>query len=88
MSQLQSHHHPVDHAHKTKTLICALNLISRNLPLPPDLLDTVSSIYHDAEDAENSAHVSQVGNGDGSDEKSVDVGAQKGLVCVLWIPFF
>ncbi|KAM3358093.1 putative ATP-dependent DNA helicase CHR12 [Capsicum galapagoense] len=36
---------------KTKTLICALNFISRNLPLPPDVFDAVSSIYHnDASD--------------------------------------
>ncbi|KAH1156879.1 hypothetical protein GYH30_029611 [Glycine max] len=28
------------------SLIGALNLVSRNLPLPPDLFDTVSSIYH------------------------------------------
>ncbi|OVA12559.1 SNF2-related [Macleaya cordata] len=35
----------IDHIQKTKTLICALNLISRNLPLPPDVFDTVSSIY-------------------------------------------
>lgn len=32
---------------KTKTLICALNLLSRNLPLPPDVFDAVSSIYCD-----------------------------------------
>ncbi|KAJ1423774.1 SNF2-related, N-terminal domain [Sesbania bispinosa] len=31
----------------TKTLICALNLLSRDLPLPPHLLTSVSSIYHD-----------------------------------------
>ncbi|PON80136.1 putative ATP-dependent DNA helicase CHR [Parasponia andersonii] len=61
MAQLQSqsqsqqqqtpldHHH---HIHHTKTLISALNLVSRNLPLPADLLDTVSSIYYDAKDAD------------------------------------
>lgn len=31
----------------TKTLICALNFLSRNLPLPTHLYDAVSSIYHD-----------------------------------------
>ncbi|KAK7405884.1 hypothetical protein VNO78_07496 [Psophocarpus tetragonolobus] len=31
---------------QTVSLIGALNLVSRNLPLPPDLLHTVSSIYH------------------------------------------
>ncbi|KAL3626242.1 putative ATP-dependent DNA helicase chr12 [Castilleja foliolosa] len=30
-----------------KTLICALNFLSRNLPLPQNVYDTVSSIYHD-----------------------------------------
>ncbi|GFZ14121.1 hypothetical protein Acr_24g0003110 [Actinidia rufa] len=34
-----------DHLEKTKTLICALNLLSRNLPLPQDVFDAVSSIY-------------------------------------------
>ncbi|PKA62718.1 Chromatin structure-remodeling complex protein SYD [Apostasia shenzhenica] len=38
---------PVDHVEKTKTLIGALNLISRNLPLPPDVVHAVSSIYDD-----------------------------------------
>ncbi|KAG6513258.1 probable ATP-dependent DNA helicase CHR12 isoform X1 [Zingiber officinale] len=31
---------------ETKTLIASLNLLSRNLPLPPDVLRAVSSIYH------------------------------------------
>lgn len=30
----------------TKTLICALNFLSRDLPLPSHLLNSVSSIYH------------------------------------------
>ncbi|KAI8030632.1 hypothetical protein LOK49_LG01G02732 [Camellia lanceoleosa] len=30
---------------KAKTLICALNLLSRNHPLPQDVFDSVSSIY-------------------------------------------
>ncbi|URE12227.1 SNF2 family N-terminal domain [Musa troglodytarum] len=36
------------HVEETKTLIAALNLLSRNLPLPPDVLRAVSSIYHAA----------------------------------------
>ncbi|XP_066364636.1 probable ATP-dependent DNA helicase CHR719 [Miscanthus floridulus] len=32
---------------QARTLIGALNLLSRNLPLPPDVLRVVSSIYHD-----------------------------------------
>ncbi|XP_020113929.1 probable ATP-dependent DNA helicase CHR12 [Ananas comosus] len=35
---------------QAKTLISALNLISRNLPLPPDVLRAVSSIYHGGDD--------------------------------------
>lgn len=35
---------------KTKTLICALNLLSRNLPLPDAVLDAVSSICSEAEE--------------------------------------
>ncbi|KAF5201253.1 Chromatin complex subunit a, partial [Thalictrum thalictroides] len=41
---------------KTKTLIYALNLISRNLPLPSHVFDTVSSIYcsdDDDDDGDN-----------------------------------
>ncbi|KAK1264030.1 Chromatin structure-remodeling complex protein SYD [Acorus gramineus] len=38
-----------DRVGKAKTLICAINLLSRNLPLPPDVFDSVSSIY--SEDA-------------------------------------
>lgn len=32
---------------QARTLIAALNLLSRNLPLPPDVMRAVSSIYHD-----------------------------------------
>lgn len=32
---------------ETKTLICALNLLSRNLPLPSHILQAVSRIYSD-----------------------------------------
>ncbi|KAI3863998.1 hypothetical protein MKW98_031590 [Papaver atlanticum] len=37
---------------QTKTLICALNLVSRNLPLPQDIFDTVNSIYSPNDDAD------------------------------------
>ncbi|XP_042491047.1 probable ATP-dependent DNA helicase CHR12 isoform X1 [Macadamia integrifolia] len=43
----------LDQVQKTKTLICALNLISRNLPLPPEIFDTVSSIYLNEDGADN-----------------------------------
>ncbi|KAL8162672.1 hypothetical protein V2J09_014161 [Rumex salicifolius] len=55
----------LDHVEKTKTLICALNLLSRNLPLPPHVLDSVSSIYHGGGDADR-------GLGGGNDEADVD----------------
>ncbi|XP_077246989.1 SNF2/Brahma-type chromatin-remodeling protein CHR12 [Tasmannia lanceolata] len=38
---------------KTKTLICALNLISRNLPLPPEIFDTIFSIYNNTDSDED-----------------------------------
>ncbi|KAF5465666.1 hypothetical protein F2P56_015648 [Juglans regia] len=46
-SQSQQQQHEI---HSTKSLICALNLVSRNLPLPPDLYDAVSSICFTPED--------------------------------------
>lgn len=65
--------------HKTKSLICALNLVSRNLPLPPDLYDTVSSIYFDPEDAVVNASVDAAGGGV-SEAKAV---TRQGLVRIL-----
>ena len=44
---------------QARTLIGALNLLSRNLPLPPDVLRAVSSIYHDG----------GAGDGEGEAEK-------------------
>ncbi|KAL0838276.1 hypothetical protein Bca101_090166 [Brassica carinata] len=40
---VESREEPVE---TTKSLICALNYISRDLPLPPHLFAAVSSIYH------------------------------------------
>lgn len=37
---------PLDHIQKTKTLICALNFVSRDLPLPTHVLQSVFSIFH------------------------------------------
>ncbi|KAK3027230.1 hypothetical protein RJ639_041648 [Escallonia herrerae] len=53
---------------KTKTLICALNLLSRNLPLPPDIFDAVSSIYRggDADDGDDVSASASGGLGDGA----------------------
>ncbi|CAK9329073.1 unnamed protein product [Citrullus colocynthis] len=45
MAHLDTDFPSLDHLHSTKSLISALNLISRNLPLPPDLFEAVSSIY-------------------------------------------
>lgn len=51
MAQLESQSQQQEHEiHYTKSLICALNLVSRNLPLPPDLYDAVSSICFAPED--------------------------------------
>ncbi|XVF63178.1 hypothetical protein PTKIN_Ptkin09bG0067400 [Pterospermum kingtungense] len=40
----------LDSLQKAKSLICALNFVSRNLPLPPHLFDVVSSICYDEEE--------------------------------------
>ncbi|GAV85718.1 SNF2_N domain-containing protein/Helicase_C domain-containing protein [Cephalotus follicularis] len=45
-SQHQQRDASLDHVDKAKSLICALNFVSRNLPIPPDVFDTVSSIYY------------------------------------------
>ncbi|CAN0856648.1 Probable ATP-dependent DNA helicase CHR12 [Linum grandiflorum] len=42
-----------DPVQQTKSLISALNFVSRNLPLPPDVLHTVSSIYLADPDQDN-----------------------------------
>ncbi|KAF2285371.1 hypothetical protein GH714_003271 [Hevea brasiliensis] len=42
-----------DNLEKTTSLISALNLVSRDLPLPPDLFKTVYSIYSGAQNADN-----------------------------------
>lgn len=67
---------PVDESQeqleKTKTLICALNFLSRNLPIPPDVFDAVSSIYNsDANDVD-------VGDGDASPADVDSLSVQNG----------
>ncbi|KAF9673907.1 hypothetical protein SADUNF_Sadunf10G0072700 [Salix dunnii] len=63
VAQLEHHHQqdspaasisssPEDHVQKTKSLISALNFVSRNIPLPPDLFNAVSSIYSDVDNAD------------------------------------
>lgn len=61
----------LDHVEKTKTLICALNLLSRNLPLPPDVFATVSSIYHGADDADSSSDASQLADDSNKDTSGI-----------------
>ncbi|XP_021910752.1 probable ATP-dependent DNA helicase CHR12 [Carica papaya] len=51
VAQLETHQGQQDDPiEKTKSLICALNFVSRNLPLPPDVYDSVSSIYYGEHD--------------------------------------
>lgn len=51
VAQLENHQGQQDDPiEKTKSLICALNFVSRNLPLPPDVYDSVSSIYYGEHD--------------------------------------
>ncbi|RYR10112.1 hypothetical protein Ahy_B05g078581 isoform C [Arachis hypogaea] len=48
MAELQKQQPSSKEAHSTKALVGALNILSRNLPLPPDLFNTVSSISHNS----------------------------------------
>lgn len=57
-----------EYLEKTKTLICALNLLSRNLPLSQDIFDAVSSIYGDDDDDVDD-HVGASGSDVDSGEK-------------------
>ncbi|KAJ7980087.1 Chromatin structure-remodeling complex protein SYD [Quillaja saponaria] len=84
MAQLEGQQPSFEHIQKTKTLICALNLVSRNLPLPPELVDTVSSIYYGADNTHCNALDTVVppdgsSSGGGSDEKPIHVSAELGL---------
>ncbi|OMO61227.1 SNF2-related protein [Corchorus capsularis] len=77
----------LDNLQKAKSLICALNFVSRNLPLPPDLFDVVSSICHDeqeglgeatddgtpGEDGSDGAGVSQIVSDDSTNSKKDDL---------------
>ncbi|KAK3137522.1 hypothetical protein QOZ80_5BG0453420 [Eleusine coracana subsp. coracana] len=69
-----------DAVEQARTLIGALNLLSRNLPLPPAVLRAVSSIYHDGDAVEE--EVVPVVEGDaekvGDEEIAVADGAGKG----------
>ncbi|XP_056175118.1 probable ATP-dependent DNA helicase CHR12 [Syzygium oleosum] len=66
-----------DRAEKTKSLMCALGLISRNLPLPPDLLSAVSSICDD--DAATAGDGADAGEGEGGGSGEVPA-VEKGPV--------
>jgi SWI/SNF-related matrix-associated actin-dependent regulator of chromatin subfamily A protein 2/4 len=77
-------------AEQARTLIGALNLLSRNLPLPPAVLRAVSSIYHDGEDEdgdeeeaeeEEPAAVGDDGEPAASREGEVRVGDFSSLWC-------
>ncbi|GKV38526.1 hypothetical protein SLEP1_g46434 [Rubroshorea leprosula] len=78
----QVEHHPqqqepaLDHVEKAKSLISALNLVSRNLPLPPDLFEAVSSVYFGEEEGEREAFDDGAEGSVGSDQIPV---APKGL---------
>jgi hypothetical protein len=65
-----------DAVEQARTLIGALNLLSRNLPLPPAVLRAVSSIYHDGGAAEEEVEADANDGGDG--EMPVADGTGKG----------
>ncbi|KAL5201942.1 hypothetical protein ABZP36_012894 [Zizania latifolia] len=62
-------------AEQARTLIGALNLLSRNLPLPPAVLHAVSSIYHGGGDASEEG---EEGEGDGEEEEEEEVAVGDG----------
>ncbi|XAR54646.1 Nucleoplasmin ATPase [Bertholletia excelsa] len=70
-----------DYLEKTKTLICALNLLSRNLPLPQDVFDAVSSIYlasdDETGDVGDAADGGGVGGSDVNDDEKDGIGISK-----------
>ncbi|KAL3505887.1 hypothetical protein ACH5RR_031269 [Cinchona calisaya] len=57
----------VNSIEKTRTLICALNFLSRNLPLPRDVLNAVSSIYHDGTTADTATEEEEENNYNGEE---------------------
>ncbi|XP_037486087.1 probable ATP-dependent DNA helicase CHR12 isoform X2 [Triticum dicoccoides] len=74
-------------AEQARILIGALNLLSRNLPLPPAVLRAVSSIYHGGEDAdqeeeEGAEGPSLVGDegGEGDPADAVDAAEEATLI--------
>ncbi|KAL6971512.1 putative ATP-dependent DNA helicase chr12 [Sarracenia purpurea var. burkii] len=66
-----------DYLEKTKILICALNLLSRNLPLPEDVFEAVSSIYREDEAEDNADDVGGAAEGvaNGGGVRGSDVNA-------------
>jgi len=85
---------------QARTLIGALNLLSRNLPLPPDVLRAVSSIYHDggAGDGDGEAEkegdeemaaadAAEEGCAEGADGGAAEVRAAASSVCTAISPF-
>nr|CAB3460189.1 unnamed protein product [Digitaria exilis] len=75
-----------DAVEQARTLIGALNLLSRNLPLPPDVLRAVSSIYHDGgagdaeEDEEGEGRVEKEGDEEMAVVDAAEEGSTEGAV--------
>ncbi|XP_030536078.1 probable ATP-dependent DNA helicase CHR12 [Rhodamnia argentea] len=70
----------LDGLEKTKSLMCALGLISRNLPLPPDLLNAVSSICDDAGGGDGEGGGGGEGDGGAGGGSEVVPAVEKGSV--------
>jgi hypothetical protein len=62
---------------QARTLIGALNLLSRNLPLPPDVLRAVSSIYHDGGAGDGEGEVGEAEK-EGDEEMAAADAAEEG----------
>ncbi|CAL5343330.1 unnamed protein product [Camellia sinensis] len=76
---------------KTKTLICALNLLYHNHPLPQDVFDSVSTIYfnsnnNDGGDAAEGIIVDGDGDGvGGSNVNVVQKVSRRGFAFWIWV---
>ncbi|XP_074341619.1 putative ATP-dependent DNA helicase CHR12 [Apium graveolens] len=70
--------HSIPGIQQTKTLICALNFLSRNLPLPSHIFNAVTSIYNDplgdgngVDNGDSGSRVAPDEDVDASDDSSV-----------------
>lgn len=74
-----------DPVERTKSLICALNFISRNLPVPPDVYDTVSSIYYGEQEADDDVVHDDGGSDEGPVPEKASVRVFKDTLLIFFV---